>query len=714
MFQKRKTQPVVFGGPSLVLTRRLYSSRSPHFLSASVSTKAIYRSVGLRFPYLVGGRSRGDQPMDEAIPLKIRRVTKACDLCRKRKARCDGDPSSNKGCTLCTNTGVSCVFTRFARKRGHESSQARELESRIIELEGIIRLIAPGIDIDQEIDDLAGSDSPGGSRTLLRPSDSAFRRGGDTFLRPSAGSTSAFSHPSHNVPNPQSHEETKPDLSYSTSSGSGNSCAIVTPPGAATSPYSSSSSKDPRGTGLEGRPTTSRSPYHTELSFTEGSEISIGLELAHAWKKEVQPQATRRNSRQVNPAEYQGSFTKPMRDKLATRVSPQDLWFPPDDLLASLVDLYFTRFNIILPLLHRPTFEAQLEQKLHWKDPSFAAVVLLVCANGSRFSDDTRVMPYYAEDIPPESREFDAGILFYRQVDVCSMGVFPVDVLFEHQIMTLGAMYLTIANPSAVLVTTGVGLRLSMQRGIHRNAWQGEANTHNKTLNDEMWRRVFWCSYVLDVLFSTFYGRPTSVLTDQYDLPPPVPMEGEDFLAVTGFRHFTKLCEILTEITRTMSTSPTAMDPRIWLLLLNRSPGSRNVAKFIYHFSQILVRRQYAMVPGAGEPGKSLFEDSRKVCLHSARSNATMLGHYISINRKPFPWLVPSTRETVVALVMSGLRLFRSNPQQSEENQDRLLQNCMDLLQLVSRVGVHVADMANMLRELAAPIGASPSPSPSP
>ncbi|CAE6428394.1 unnamed protein product [Rhizoctonia solani] len=535
------------------------------------------------------GSSR-DQPEDD-IPLKIRRVTKACDLCRKRKARCDGDPSSDRGCTLCTNTGVSCVFTRFARKRGHESSQARELESRIIELEGLIRLIAPGIDIEQEIEESANSDSPDNSSTLLRPSDSAFLQPNDAFLRPSPDSTTAFFHPSNTMFDPYSYEEeTKPDLTRLTSSaplsparsspgnaimysppgasigrstpssGSSNPYGITTPPGTAAASYMNSSARD-RGAGPEGRP-ASRSPYHTELSFTEGSEISIGLELAHAWRKEIQPQTARRNSRQVNPAEYQGSYTKPMRDKLATRVAPQDLWFPPDDLLASLVDLYFTRFNVILPLLHRPTFEVQLAQKLHWKDPSFAAVVLLVCANGSRFSDDTRVMPYYSEDIPPDMREFDAGILFYRQVDVCSMGVFPVDVLFEHQIMTLGAMYLTIGNPSAVLVATGVSLRLGMQRGIHRNAWQGEVNTHNKILNDEMWRRVFWCSYVLDVLFSTFYGRPTSVLTDQYDLPPPVPMEGEDHLVVAGFRHFTKLCEILTEVTRTMYATGRRYDPK--------------------------------------------------------------------------------------------------------------------------------------------------------
>lgn len=66
--------------------------------------------------------------------------------------------------------------------------------------------------------------------------------------------------------------------------------------------------------------------------------------------------------------------------------------FPEPDLLASLVDLYFTMFNVFLPLLHRPTLQACLSAGLHYEDEGFGSLILLVCAMGSRFSEDPRVL----------------------------------------------------------------------------------------------------------------------------------------------------------------------------------------------------------------------------------------------------------------------------------------------------------------------------------
>ena len=66
--------------------------------------------------------------------------------------------------------------------------------------------------------------------------------------------------------------------------------------------------------------------------------------------------------------------------------------FPEDNLLYALVDLYFKEINTYLPLLHKPTFIAQLIARRHLADESFAPIVLLVCAVGARFTKDPRVL----------------------------------------------------------------------------------------------------------------------------------------------------------------------------------------------------------------------------------------------------------------------------------------------------------------------------------
>ena len=73
-------------------------------------------------------------------------------------------------------------------------------------------------------------------------------------------------------------------------------------------------------------------------------------------------------------------------------VSVADYVFPPDDLLHDLVNLYFDRVNNLMPLLHRPTFNTCVAGALHHEDDGFAALLLLVCACGARFSKDLRVL----------------------------------------------------------------------------------------------------------------------------------------------------------------------------------------------------------------------------------------------------------------------------------------------------------------------------------
>ena len=60
--------------------------------------------------------------------------------------------------------------------------------------------------------------------------------------------------------------------------------------------------------------------------------------------------------------------------------------------MASLFEFFFIHFNDYMPILHRPAFENHVKDGLHLRDRAFGGVVALVCANGSVWSQDPRVL----------------------------------------------------------------------------------------------------------------------------------------------------------------------------------------------------------------------------------------------------------------------------------------------------------------------------------
>lgn len=70
---------------------------------------------------------------------------------------------------------------------------------------------------------------------------------------------------------------------------------------------------------------------------------------------------------------------------------PLPFEFPEMDLMLHLVDCYFDNFNVILPILHHPSFVRLIREGLHKVNEHFGAVVLIVCAVGCRCTTDPRV-----------------------------------------------------------------------------------------------------------------------------------------------------------------------------------------------------------------------------------------------------------------------------------------------------------------------------------
>ncbi|TFK89351.1 hypothetical protein K466DRAFT_584659, partial [Polyporus arcularius HHB13444] len=196
--------------------------------------------------------------------------------------------------------------------------------------------------------------------------------------------------------------------------------------------------------------------------------------------------------------------------------------FPPPDLLATLVDLYFTNMNDFLPLLHRPTFEQGIKENLHLHDEGFGSTVLLVCANGSRFTEDPRVL--LDDNKIPQS----AGWKWFQQVQMVRKSLLAPPRLYDLQIYALTAGFLQgTSAPQACWTIIGVGIRMAQDVGAHRK----KVYSASPTVEEELWRRAFWVLVALDRSSSFALGRPCAIQDEDFDIDLPTECDDEYWTA---------------------------------------------------------------------------------------------------------------------------------------------------------------------------------------
>jgi hypothetical protein len=172
--------------------------------------------------------------------------------------------------------------------------------------------------------------------------------------------------------------------------------------------------------------------------------------------------------------------------------------FPSMDLLRNLVDCYFDNFNLMFPILHRPSFVRSIQQGLHEIDQGFGAVVLLVCAIGCWATDDPRVV----HEISAVSS--CTPWKFFHQVDSMQKLHHIPHSLYEAQVYPvcprlssigcpvtppkLTAIFLEgYSPPDAGWSMVAVGLRVMQDTGVHRKSFSSR-----ETLEVELWKRSFW------------------------------------------------------------------------------------------------------------------------------------------------------------------------------------------------------------------------------
>lgn len=104
--------------------------------------------------------------------------------------------------------------------------------------------------------------------------------------------------------------------------------------------------------------------------------------------------------------------------------------------MVDLIDRFFSGFNLQIPLLHRPTFEKGIADGLHRRDEGFGSTVLLVCALGSRWSKDPRVI------LPGTNSGHSAGWEWFRQVQWVRRSLLSPPRLYDLQISAVSIWWL--------------------------------------------------------------------------------------------------------------------------------------------------------------------------------------------------------------------------------------------------------------------------------
>lgn len=365
--------------------------------------------------------------------------------------------------------------------------------------------------------------------------------------------------------------------------------------------------------------------------------------------------------------------------------------FPEDDLLISCTNLFFENFNIFIPLLHRPSFTRGIQSKQHLKDDKFGGVVLLVCALGSRFSDDPRALS------EGETSPLSNGWKWFNQIDVAHKVWLSPPCLYDLQTICLFIFFMhTCSTPILSWTLMGAGIRLAQNLGV-RHGYPLKAE-EPPTVESELWKRAWWALIVVDRVMSSSMGRPCAVHFEALHVPLPIDCDDEYWemenpeqafrqpagkpSTVSCFIHFIKLMN-LTALTLGSLYKPKLLKVMpirgahyddLFLNALNSALNKwkENIPKHLqwnpdqttspiffdqsfmllvnYYHLQILIHRPF--IPSPASPQSPLSAPSLAICTNAARGCCNTARIYDERRKHCIPFVQAPVFVSVVILLL--------------------------------------------------------------
>ncbi|KAI5890058.1 uncharacterized protein SCHCODRAFT_02690076 [Schizophyllum commune H4-8] len=413
---------------------------------------------------------------NQDVLLRRKKADRACDYCRKRKARCDADPLSGRTCMNCTLNQVECTFDDTMKKQTMNRNYIEALETRIAELQNRVTELEMQLKLQQDSNHASPASSNDSNTNSITPKD---------FVAKALGSDDR-----RQASPPQDHQAETWEKTF--------------PPSEEFDPDSAGFIQSLKNLDI-GR------DYVRHMGRSSTAYLvwqAIHLRTAEDKNLADRFYFTRRLDFWL-PRPWEMEISAPPRPKFT---------FPDRVLLHQLVNLYFDNVNMFFPMLHRPTFDKQLYSMDHARDTGFACIVLLVCAIGSRYSDDPRVKA------DPHASKHSAGWHYFSQVEMVRKPMIIPPKLHDIQIHCLSIFFMYAASMVVglhVWTRIGVAIRFAQDAGAHRR------RTRKKiTIEDELWNRCFWTLVGFDRIFSAILGRACAIQDEEFSIR--YPMEVDD------------------------------------------------------------------------------------------------------------------------------------------------------------------------------------------
>ncbi|KAI0766902.1 fungal-specific transcription factor domain-containing protein [Trametes elegans] len=511
---------------------------------------------------------------------KLRKVERACDHCRKRKAKCDGPQRKNHICSTCEALSKTCTYLEDPKPRGPPRAYILALEERLAKAEALVRRLRPELDMTAELGPSplrADRESRGAShgsamRVSSNPSgslDNRIPQGNDKpipippILPPLDGANPKPPPPVPPLPHtppPQKiappkrakgkrkrtrNEETagpsntshRSSTSYE-SSDSQHQVEVTYPKGARltyrgleSSNHAISNDNQLRFQGMS----SSVNLLHDALEIIERDLAAMNLS-----KSDYQPGAGTSTSRTFIKSEPAKLYDLSSWEKRLGRAYdltgvPDNLLsvFPPDDLAEELIRLYFLHEHTTYPVLHRPTFEREWREQLHKRSVWYACLCMAMFGLASRFASDPRVLPDTAPDVDPRREDtkplpgwkyMSTNIMVGGAITEDRSGLMLLPELHEMQAIVLMAYYMRgMVGQDTAWYWTGALVMKAQDMGLHRE------HTYDPvpTLEQELWRRVCWHAISLNRFASMHLGKSCFAREEDVDLFLPLEVDDE-------------------------------------------------------------------------------------------------------------------------------------------------------------------------------------------